>query len=113
MKFSALIFSVLLASPATAGNFATCLLDKMPGIQNDVAANAVYQSCIATHPGAFAPIKQGAGRGWFGYKTGADCTAEKAGATRSNRAAVLIGVACRKLYDEQTPFDPSTATLLR
>jgi len=36
----------------------------------------------------------------FAFKTGAECTAKKAGETRSNRAAVLVGVACRKLYDE-------------
>lgn len=44
-----------------------------------------------------------AGRGWFS-STSADCTLKKAGDTRSNRAAVLIGMACRRLYDEP-PID--------
>lgn len=104
MKAAALLAASLFPAAALAGSFATCLLDRLPGVQNDVAANAVYQSCAAKHPGAFTPIKQGSGRGWFSYKTGADCTAEKAGVTRSNRAAVLIGIACRKLYDENGPW---------
>ena len=100
MLRSAALLSALLPSMAPAGNFATCLLDKLPGVQNDVAAQAVYQVCAAQHPGGFGAVKQGAGRGWFAYSTGADCTMKKAGETRSNRAAGLIGVACRRLYDK-------------
>lgn len=97
-----LILAALLASaPAFAGNFATCLLDKLPGTQNDVAAQAVYQVCLADHPGGLQAVAQGSGRGVFGYKSGAECLAAKGKDTRSNRAAVLVGVACRKLYDEE------------
>lgn len=41
------ITALLLAacSPAWAANYATCILDKMPGTQNDVAAQAIYQVC--------------------------------------------------------------------
>ena len=101
---AALFIAALLPSIATAGDFATCLLDKLPGVQNDVAAQAVYQVCNAKHPGAFGPVKQGSGRGWFSYSSGADCTMKKAGETRSFRAAGLIGVACRRLYDENGPW---------
>ena len=87
------------AGQAQAANFATCLLDKLPGVQNDVAAQAVFQVCSVQHPGAFDMIKQGSGRSLFSYSTGADCTIKKAGETRSNRAAGLIRVACRRLYD--------------
>lgn len=96
--------AALLPLPALAGNFATCLLDKLPAVQNDIAANAAFQACTGTFPGGFASVPQGAGRGWFSYKTGADCTLAKASDTRSNRAAGLIGVACRKLYDEPGPW---------
>lgn len=90
----------LFCSPAAfAANFANCILGKMPGTQNDVAANAVYQVCQGKHPGLFGSVVQGSGRGIFGFDSGAECTAKKAGDTRSQRAAVLIGVACRKLYD--------------
>lgn len=97
---TAVFLAGLLPSIATAGNFATCLLDKLPGVQNDVAAQAVYQVCVAQHPGAFEAVKQGSGRGWFAYSAGADCAMKKAGETRSNRAAGLIGAACRRLYDK-------------
>lgn len=89
----------LSAAPTWAANFATCILDKMPGTQNDVAANAISQVCNAKH-GGLQTVAQGSGRGLFGYDSGAECTAKLAGDTRSNRAAYMIGVACRKLYDE-------------
>jgi hypothetical protein len=88
------------ASPAFAGNYAECILDKMPGVANDTAATAVYQMCKAEYPGAIQSVPQGSGRGMFSFKSGAECTAKKAGDTRSNQAAHMIGVACRKLYDE-------------
>ena len=93
--------ALLLATcaPAWAANCATCILDKMPGTQNDVAASAIYQVCQSKH-GSIQTVAQGSGRGMFGYDSGAECTAKKAGDTRSTRAAYMIGVACRKLYDE-------------
>lgn len=95
---------VLLPSVALAGNFATCMLDKLPAIQNDVAAQAVYQQCEGAYPAGLPAVKQGSGRGLFSFKSGAECTAKKAGDTRSVRAAALIGVACRRLYDEDGPW---------
>lgn len=83
-----------LAAPA----FAACLLDKLPGTQNDVAAQAIYQVCNSKH-GGIQTVAQGSGRGLFGYDSGAECTAKKAGDTRSNQAAYMIGVACRRLYE--------------
>lgn len=89
-----------LAAPALAANMATCLLDKLPGTQNDVAAQAVFQVCSAEHPGGIQAVPQGDGRGMLGFKSGPECTAKKAGDTRSTRAAELIGMACRRLYDQ-------------
>jgi len=40
---AAVLLIALIPSIAAAGNFATCLLDKLPGVQNDVAAQAVYR----------------------------------------------------------------------
>lgn len=107
-KIRALLGGSLLALAATqahAANYATCLLDKLPGTQNDVAAQASMQVCLDKHPGGIEVIPQGKGRGLFGFNSGAECTAKNAGETRSNRAAVLIGVACRRLYDKPNPFD--------
>lgn len=99
-----LLVALLLPLETWAGNFATCLLDKLPSMQNDVAAQAVYQQCDATYPAGLPAVKQGSGRGLFGFDSGAECTAKKAGDTRSVRAAALIGVACRRLYD--VPREP-------
>lgn len=105
-RFFALL--LLAASPAWAANFATCILDKAPGVANDTAAQAVYQVCLAEHPGGIQAVPQGSGRGLFGFSSGAECTAKKAGDTRSNQAAHMVGVACRRLYDEPNPFlDPN------
>lgn len=99
--------ALLLASPAMAANYATCILDKAPGIQNDTAAMAAAHSCMASHPGGIDAIQQGSGRGIFGFKSGMECIAKKAADTRSEIAAYQISLACRKLYD--FPFDPTGA----
>lgn len=52
---SALLF--VSCGPAFAANFATCLLDKLPGTANDVAAQAVYQVCLAEHPGGIEAVQ--------------------------------------------------------
>ena len=88
-----------------AGGFSKCLIDRLPGTVNDVAAQAIMETCITRSGGGFTSDAQGSGRGFFGFSSGAECTIKKAGETRSNRAAYLISSACRKLYDEPNPFD--------
>lgn len=100
----AAVFFALLLPAAAHANYAECLLSKLPGTANDVAANAIVQTCQAEHPGGLSAVEQGAGRGMLGYKNGAECTAQKAGDTRSNQAAQMIRAACRKLYDEDGPW---------
>lgn len=95
---------LLTTAPAFAANYATCLLDDLPGTQNDVAAHATMQVCQGKHPGGLEAVQQGSGRGIFGYNSGAECTAKKAGETRSQRAAYMIGAACRQLYDEPARY---------
>ena len=94
---------VALAGPVLAApaNYAYCILDKAPKAQNDVAAGAVHEVCIADHPGGLEAVKQGSGRDMvFGYKSGPACVAAKGQDTRSIRAAQLVSAACRRLYDE-------------
>ncbi len=68
----ALIIALLLIAPATwAGDFATCILDKAPGVANDTAAQAVYQLCLSENPGGIQAVAQGSGQGWLGYKSSA------------------------------------------
>lgn len=92
----------LVTAQAQAANYATCILDKAPGAVNDIAAQAVHQVCLKENPGAIQAVPQGSGRGLMGYNSGAECVVAKAKDTRSNQAAAMIGVACRKLYDKPT-----------
>lgn len=108
-RFLPFIFTTL-AAPAFAANYATCILDKMPGVANDVAARAVYQVCKKEYPGSLNAVKQGSGRGLFGYSSGAECTAKKASDTHSQQAAYIIGTACKKLYDEGVDWDSGIIT---
>lgn len=85
---------------AQAGNYATCLLDKLPGLQNDQAAAAAIQVCNSHHPGGMEEITQGERRGFFGYESGAECALKNAGETRSSTAAYQIRLACDRLYDK-------------
>ncbi len=98
-----LAVAALLALPglAMAGNFATCLLDELPGTQNDSAAGAAYQVCSGKYPARYDGVAQGSGRGFFGYDSGAECALAKAKDTRSNNAAGMIRVACNRLYNKQ------------
>lgn len=93
---------VISSFPAAAisGNYATCLLKNLPGLQNDSAAVAANTLCLNEFPDGMKSVEWGSGRGFFGYKSGAECAVKKAGETRSRLAGQWILVACRKLYDE-------------
>lgn len=99
--------AALVACPALAqaGNFATCLLDELPGVQNNNSAGAAYQVCSGRYPERYTGIEQGSGRGLLGYDSGAECALDKARDTRSNNAAGMIRVACNRLYNEPTAPD--------
>lgn len=92
---------LLASAPVFAGNFATCLLDELPGTQNDNTAGAAYQVCSAKYPEKYNGVEQGSGRGLLGYDSGAECAVDKAKDTRSQNAAGMIRVACNRLYDKQ------------
>lgn len=97
--------TALLACPslAMAGNFAECLLEELPGVQNNNSAGAAYQVCSAKHPERYAGVAQGSGRGFLSYDSGAECALKKARDTRSMDAAGMIRVACNRLYNEPAP----------
>ena len=106
----AVIFSVMLglSTNAVAANYASCLLKNLPGLQNEAAARAAIKLCMSDHPGGIDGFPQGYGRGFLGYKSGAECAMKKAGETRSQLAGNAIYMACSKLYDESewiNPFD--------
>ncbi|WP_374416675.1 hypothetical protein [Ectopseudomonas oleovorans] len=98
-KLIAILALCACPSLAMAGNFAECLLDELPGVQNNNAAGAAYQVCSAKYPERYAGVAQGSGRGFFGFDSGAECALKKARDTRSQDAAGMMRVACNRLYD--------------
>lgn len=106
LKWYAFAVVIFFSHPATAGNLATCILDLMPGLQNDSAAMATYQVCLSKYPGGYDSIPQGDGRWLFGFSSGASCTAKKAANTPSRIAGQYIFFACKRLYDEPLPSNP-------
>jgi hypothetical protein len=97
----ATLLCVLFISPiAWAGNFAECILSKMPGSANAATSGAVYQTCSQDFPDRYAGVIRGSGKGLFGYKDGNACIIKKGKETSFQPAASSIAVACRCLYDD-------------
>lgn len=56
----------LAIGPATAcfaADYATCLLDKLPGVKNAPAHAAALNLCAQQHPDKFFEVRCGSGRG--------------------------------------------------
>ena len=60
MKTIVAVLIAMVSTPAAAGNFATCILKHMPGIQNDPAAYAAMRLCMNEYPGGYSGVQQGA-----------------------------------------------------
>lgn len=95
------VVSLLAAGQVHAANFATCLLDKLPGTQNGAVHAAVFQTCGQEYPSRYSGVEKGSGRGIFGFSDGNACTLKKAASTSFQPSAGAIAVACRCLYDKQ------------
>lgn len=94
---------VLLPFPTYAGffgpgNWAECIIDRMPGVQSDPIAYSINQACIAKYGNALT-VALGSGRGFTGYDSGAECAAEKGREIRSTVGAGVLNAACHRLYD--------------
>ncbi len=105
IQLGTLVGLLAFGAPACAGNYATCLLKYMPGLNNEAAAQAAISLCMKESPGGFSSVQQGEGRGFMSYGSGAECALKKGGETRSQVAGRAILLACNKLYDEPNPFD--------
>ncbi|MFY1017960.1 hypothetical protein [Ectopseudomonas khazarica] len=104
-----IIAAALLAfsSLAQAWNYATCLLDKLPGVQNHGASVSAVRVCQSKYPGGLASVEQGAGRGLFAsYDSGDECTYDKAKDTRYTGAVRVMAEACMRLYNNPAQPDP-------
>lgn len=105
MKIFAFILFGLFSLPVfAADNFAECVIDRMPGVQNDAVALAISRTCLAEHPGGIDAVKQGSGRGdWFGYDSGNECVIKKGEKIVSRMGGNMLTGACNKLYDPVPP----------
>lgn len=106
-----LLLTALASTNANAGNYAECLLDKLPGSSNEVVTTATVRICSKKYPAMFYGVEYGAGLSvfGFGYSNPDECTADKAKNTQSHSAAALIRSACMRLYTKEEPVDLSTA----
>lgn len=95
-----LLTAIVLAWTATArgADFATCILSTMPGVENDIAAYAVFKSCKSRFPGGFESVPLGSGD--KAYTSADDCTADRSRRTSSYRGAHWISMACTRLYGD-------------
>ena len=91
---------VLLSGTAIAGDFADCILDKMPGTANGATQAAIFRTCSKDHPGGYTEVKKGSGRGLFGFSDPDSCTIKKSRDTVFQPAATAIAIACNCLYKE-------------
>lgn len=100
-----LLLTALISTNATAGNYAECLLEKLPGASNQVVTSAAVRICSKKHPAMFYGVEYGVGLSifGFGYSNPDDCTMDKAKDTQSHSAAALIRSACMRLYTKEDP----------
>lgn len=88
------------ALPASAADYAQCILDKMPGTKNGVVHQAILRECLAAHPGGFLVARKGSGRGFFGFDGRDACVKRKAVDTAFPGSAVAISAACHCAYEK-------------
>lgn len=103
-KFVLIFVGTVTSCVCLAGNYAKCIVDKMPGVQNDAAAYATVKVCLDKYPGGLAEIEKGSGRGILSFDSGAECAAKKAAATQSQVGGQAIYSACAILYDKPKPW---------
>ena len=104
MKKLFLLCFLLFPLSAAADNYATCLLDNLEGVQNDVAAVSAVHLCSQEYPGRMGGVEWGSGRGWFAdYDSVNECSLESTRSMQSKRAALQARAACTRLYGYEPP----------
>lgn len=91
-----------LGTSALAADYATCLLDNLPGVKNGPAHAAALNLCGSKYPDRFFDVRRGSGRGLLGPKSPERCTLDKARDTSWQPAAGMIMRACGCLYSPST-----------
>ena len=95
-----LVVGLLFSGGANAGilgydNYWDCIIEEMPGVQNDVAARAVLRKCNNEAPNRTVERKRFTFLGMNAEK----CLLKNAKDVRSNLGAAQIRWACRSLYE--------------
>ena len=99
---SIVLLALFISTHANSANYATCILDKVPGTSNSITYISIMEICLKEYPSAFKGVKQGSGGGLFGFKDGSACTIKKAKDTPFTPAARTIQIACNCLYEAST-----------
>ena len=104
----ATLLGALLVPTARAGllapsNWEECILDRMPGVQNDYAAAVIMTRCsdeFGNPDTVRIPEK-----GWLTrFNSGDACVAAKASTTASVNGARVIVASCHRLFDPPPPL---------
>lgn len=91
-------FSQAIAGLLGPSNYFECILDKMPGAQNDPIAASVAQACWREFPNAPPIAPKDKVGGLFSVPHAPDCLMRYAKDVRSNFGAQQIAIACNELY---------------
>ena len=83
------------ASIFGSSNFYECILDNMPGTENNQVAAKIYLKCQKEYPNKSNIKKKSS---IFGIKTRSECILEYAKNTSNQLVAANISSACYKLY---------------
>lgn len=106
-----LVLILFMAAPfgsAQAANYATCLLDNLPGVRNGSAHAAALTMCEQKYPRRFFEIQKGSGRSILNRQTAAECTLAKGRDTSYAFSAGMIQKSCECLYGPKATSDVDT-----
>lgn len=79
-------------------NWGECILNKMPGAQNNFAAGAIIKSCTEQFGSPNWQVMKPGNPDQ--YSSGDQCVINKAKATSSELGARVIAATCHKLFDK-------------
>ena len=104
-RFLFLQLLLILPFAALATEYEDCILDKMPGVANDMTARAIVMVCKNEYPRILG-VDAKKRTGWFDYKSGAECAAKKGKNTSSKLGGAIIFSTCNTLYEppKYVPF---------
>lgn len=100
----AAIAMIVMPDASYAGNYATCILDKMPGTANASTQYAIQRACSMDYPNGYYEISRGDGLGFLSFGDENSCIIKKAKDTPHQTAAGSIAKACGCLY-QRPKFD--------